>query len=245
MQVIIKKILDYYKNMKVSNETVYVAIVICLVGFLIVVAPLIIKSDQVRKFTVDKFNLALLLCIAIALFFLDVRVGAVFTILLLTFLSYSKLEGFNMTMHQESKPTEYAKQFALYTPQTAERPHTMAVETFEGGCGSTDKLPSEQFEDSMLTEPEGTTAEDAVAAVATTTEDTAMTSNVGAYMNQLQQDALTSKLMAEQHDYDAMGCRYDMAEAGQSTTLNGPPLGWNDTYGGESVNGQLFYPLHG
>ena len=43
--------------MKVSNETVYVAIVICLIAFLIVVAPLIVKNDQVRKFAVDKFNL--------------------------------------------------------------------------------------------------------------------------------------------------------------------------------------------
>jgi hypothetical protein len=232
--------------MKVSNETVYVAIVICLVGFLIVVAPLIVKNDQVRKFAVDKINLVLLLIVAIALFFLDPRVGAVFTILLLTFLSYAKLEGFNIGMQNATEPTEYASQFALYTPQTSERKQTMAVETFEGGCGSTaNKLPSEQFENTASPVPEGSLVEETVASAALTTEDTSMTSNVGSYMNQLQQDALTNKLQAEKHDYDAVGCRYDMAEAGQSTTLNGPPLGWNDTYGGETINGQLFYPLHG
>jgi hypothetical protein len=233
--------------MKVSNETVYVAIIICLIGFLIVVAPLIVKNDEVRKFTLDKYNLILLLVFAIVIFFLDIRVGAVFTILLLTFLSYSKLEGFNMSMYKETnKPTEYAKQFSLYTPQTLERNPVMAIETFDSDCGNkNDKLPSEQFEDTENIVPEGTPIDETVSSVALTTEDTAMTSNVSSYMNQLQQDALTNKLMSEQHDYDVMGCRYDMAEAGQSTALNGSPLGWNDTYGGKSINGQLFYPLHG
>lgn len=225
--------------MKVSNETVYVAIVICLVGLLIVVTPLIVKNDKVRNFTIDTFNLILLTAIAIALFFLDVRVGAVFTVLLLTFLSYSKLEGFNNSSN--TNPTEYAKQFALYTPQTKEREHTLAVETFTAGCGTSDKPPSEQFKNTV---PDGTMVDDTVSQEAPVTVDTAMTSNVGEYMNQLQQDALTNKLKSEKHDFDVVGCRYDMTDAAQSTSVQGPPLGWNDTYS-SSVNGQLFYPLHG
>lgn len=233
--------------MKVSNETVYVAIVICLVGLLIVVAPLILKNDDVRNFTLDKFNLLLLLVITGALFFLDVRVGAVFAVLLLTFLSYAKLEGFvYQKFTNDTNPTEYANQFALYTPQTKEREHTMAVETFDN-CSNNDKPPSEQFEDTKkeVVVPEGTVVENTVSQEAPVNVDTAMTSNVGEYMNQLQQDALTNKLKAEHHDYDVVGCRFDMTDAAQSTSLEGPPLGWNDTYGGKSVNGQLFYPLHG
>jgi hypothetical protein len=224
--------------MKVSKESVYIAIVICLIGFLIVVAPLIVKNEEVRKFTVDKFNLLLLILISISLFFIDIRVGAIFTILLLTFLSYAKLEGFNMYMEKKTEPTEYAKQFSLYTPQTVERENTYAIETFDN-CNTSNKLPSEQFENTIQ---DSTYVEETITEPASTLTNTS--SNVGEYMNQLQQDAITNKLKAEHHNYDTVGCRYDLAEAGQSTTLNGPPLGWNDTYGGKSINGQLFYPLN-
>jgi Ca2+/Na+ antiporter len=229
--------------MKVSNETVYVAIVICLIGLIIVVAPLVLKNEQVRKFTIDKFNLALLVIIAGALFFLDIRVGSIFTILLLTFLAYAKLDGFTNEKFNDTNPTEYAKQFSLYTPETVERNYTMEVETFDN-CNN-EKLPSEQFTDTSVNIPNGTLLEETVSRVANVDEDTEMTSNVGQYMNQLQQDAITNKLKTENYDYDSVSCRYDIAESAQSTTLNGPPLSWNNTYSGETVNGQLFYPLHG
>jgi MFS superfamily sulfate permease-like transporter len=215
--------------MKVSNETIYIAILICIIAFLIIVAPLIVKNEKIRKFTVNKFNLFLLIIIAITLFFLDNRIGVVFTILLLTFLSYAKLEGFNIGMQKEN---EYAKQFDLYTPQTLERNNTYAVETFDN-CDTSNKLPSEQFENTIL---DSKYIKDKDSTLTNT-------SNVSEYMNQLQQDSITNKLKTEHHDYDTVGCRYDLAEAGQSTTLNGPPLGWNDTYNNQSINGQLFYPL--
>ena len=48
----------------------------------------------------------------------------------------------------------------------------------------------------------------------------------------------------ENTGYDVVSCRYDMTQGAQNTTLNGPPLGLNDTYK-TVVNGQMFYPMHG
>jgi Ca2+/Na+ antiporter len=233
-----------------STNTIYIAIVICLVGLLIVLAPIIVSNNKVRNFTIDTFNLVLLLFVAVILFFLDVRIGTVFTVLLLTFLAYAKLDKFTVNMSNNllsGDETEYVKQFDLLTSQIDESKESIVGNK---GCNNNNTPPSEQFKDVNTADtkrslPIGTAIDETTTHESPVNEDTALISNVSSYMNQLQQDNITNKLKTVQANYDVVSCRYDMADTAQNTTLNGSPLGWNDTYKNNIVNGQLFYPLHG
>lgn len=239
------------KETTVSNNSVYVAIIVALIGLFIVMIPVMLKNTAVKGFVMDTFNLVVLVIINLALYLFDVRIGVVFSILLISFISYAKIEGLtfsnpNFFTQETPAPTTYADQFKLMSedvPVEYKMPAT--IETFDD-CDNSDKLPSQEafvakVEDEFkpVLNVEGTEVNTTV--MATPTQEHHMP--VAEYMKRLE-GPITHKL-ADEANFDVVGCRYDMTDAAQNTTLNGPPLGWNSTYKSESVNGQLFYPMHG
>lgn len=245
------------KNKVAYSNNVFIALIIALVGLFIVLTPVLVQNKSVVAFASDKFNMITLVCIALVLFFVDIRIGVVFTILLLSVLSYGYYHNENFMMPEmdntvqgiASMPNmlgeDTMKLDDYYKPQSNDLEIAPVmpknVETFTNDCdiADTDKLPSEAF----VAAVEGASEEDIIVSPALPLSNDNVLP-VEEYMKRLQDD-MTKKLVEGNASYDVVSCRYDMTDAAQNTTMNGPPLGWNNTYGNKSVNGQLFYPMHG
>lgn len=60
-----------------------------------------------------------------------------------------------------------------------------------------------------------------------------------------QKDFNTYSAGKDYHGFDVAGCRYDLENRTQNTTVYGPPLSWCATYGTDSKLPVPFYPLNG
>lgn len=247
-----------------TNNMIYLSLVIVLVAVLILLVPLIVKKEQIKNFTMDTFNFVVLLLINVVLYFVNIKVGLVASVLILSLLIYAKLEGMTFSdarFYGERKENlesdTYKSQFKLPSAEL-EMHNKMKLPDGKleiGKSMETAKINNlDEMGDNTAKEPEWDTNDSNkqdTANMATTTtltetfENPSQPSNVDEYMKQLNKDSLTSPLKAQNHGFDVIGCRYDMAESAQNTAREGPPLAWNDTYKGETINGQLFYPLHG
>lgn len=231
-----------------KNNSVCIVIIVALIGLFIMLTPVILKNEKIRNFTLDRFNLVLLIFMSIVLCLFDMRIGAVYTILLLSFLSYAKLEKFsflNPRFYNENKePIDYKKQFKLLSNDTpAEHNTHFGIESFND-CNKHENPSDEKFESTnfqAVNENNNTSTDYSTVAKSGDT----LTNNLPNYMNQLKNDPLTNKLKNETYNYDTVSCRYDMVDTVQTTTENGPPVGWNNTYDNKTVNGISFYPLTG
>ena len=212
-------------NTKQQNLLTVLAIIV--IGIVIVFVPTILKNERVLNFTTDTFNLVLLVVVGFILGMINVRIGIVYAVLILSILSYSQLNGFMapLSLTEEEK---YDNQFVLPLEQVKSAldddnnyVNKQGIETFT----SNKNAKTESFTDVQTTEP------------ATPTDLTT-------YYNNLERESLTNKLKTTNFNFDAVSCRYDGVQQHQNVTVYGPPLGWNATYT-QNVNGQLFYPLNG
>lgn len=60
-----------------------------------------------------------------------------------------------------------------------------------------------------------------------------------------QKDFNTYSAGKDYHGFDVAGCRYDLENRTQNSTVYGPPLSWCATYGTDSKLPVPFYPLNG
>ena len=225
---------------------------ILAIGLVVVFMPTLLKNEKLRNFTTNRFNFILLVVIGFVLAMLNMRVGIVYVVLLLSILSYSQLNGF-MAQLTCNANTDYEGQFVMPLEQVKTAldddnnyVNKYGIETFTScnkereGFSSCHKK-TEGFSSYNAKNP--ITGEEGFEDKPTTTAQTP--TDLTTFYNNLEKESLTTQLKNTNFNFDAVACRYDDVNAHQNVTLNGPPLGWNATYDGENINGQLFYPLHG
>ena len=256
--------------LKLNNKqkNTLTAVAILAIGLVVVFIPTLLKNEKLRNFTTNKFNFVLLVVIGVVLAMLNMRVGIVYAVLLLSILSYSQLNGFMSPLTCDAN-TSYEGQFVMPLKQVNtgldddnNYVNKYGVETFTScSCGNTpctcngikssscncgdvctcgNRTQSESFSsyrDKDLISTDTETFEN--------TQTAQTPTDLTTFYNNLEKESLTTQLKNTNFNFDAVSCRYDSVNAHQNVSLNGPPLGWNATYDGENVNGQLFYPLHG
>lgn len=230
--------------LKLNNKqkNTLTAIAILAIGLVVVFMPTLLKNEKLRNFTTNRFNFVLLVVIGVVLAMLNMRVGIVYAVLLLSILSYGQLNGFMAPLNCDGN-TSYEGQFVMPLEQVKTAldddnnyVNKYGIETFTS-CNKEREEFSSCGAKNPITGTEGFTD---------TTTTTAQTpTDLTTFYNNLEKESLTTKLKNTNFNFDAVSCRYDGVQQHQNVTLHGPPLGWNATYDGENVNGQLFYPLHG
>lgn len=248
-------------NNKQKNALTIVAIL--AIGLVIVFIPTLLKNEKLRNFTTNKFNFVLLVVIGVVLAMLNMRVGIVYAVLLLSILSYSQLNGF-MTPSLINGDTSYDNQFVMpleqvktsldddnnYVNKYGIKSSTSCVCgmpqcacaypcSCSDACTCGNRKQTEAFSSCGAKNP--ITGAEGFEDTQTAQTPTDLTT----FYNNLEKESLSTQLKNTNFNFDVVSCRYDSVNAHQNVSVNGPPLGWNATYDGENVNGQLFYPLHG
>lgn len=124
-------------KLNTKQQNLLTGLAIVAIGLIIVFVPTILKNERVLNFTTDTFNLVLLVVIGVILSMLNIRIGIVYAVLILSILSYSRLNGFMapLTLTEEEK---YDNQFVLPLEQVKSSldndnnyVNKVGIETFE------------------------------------------------------------------------------------------------------------------
>lgn len=255
-----------------KKEYLFMGLAIVAIGGFTVLIPYLVGATKLKGFTMNTFNFVGMVLFNILLYFINIKLGLLASILLMSLMIYAKLEGATFAparFYGQRKENMTAEQLADTNLDEQYKLPSDGVEMHNKMKPSTGnekkvELPNDAptlnelgVNDAIKPDftPEELKQSTNVEMVATTTTapeakeegfvDTPMEGeNVAAYMDQLNQDALTTPLKTTDHEFDVIGCRYDMAESAQNTATYGPPMAWNATYKDSNINGQLFYPLH-